>query len=253
MSKFSEAIKESTKPREKQTKLRTGSDFVRLTSDHTTVIRIIDQEPVISWSHFVPKEHSVFHANAGKGMSFMCPGRDTCPICKWNSEQRAKEDKPKNLLNSRRVYTFNVLDRTLVVGCPECGVDHYDELKKGFPEECINPDCAASLVDIDPAPRNKIQIFQKGVRVAEQFIAFEDEFGDINSYDVKLDTRGSKDQTSTICVPKPPVKLDMEEILGENWEEQLFNIKEITKPMDVESIARILKGEDYYSVFGKKE
>jgi len=253
MSEFSEAIKESTKPREKRERVSTGSDFIKLTPEHTTVIRILDSVPVISWSHFVPKKHVAFpNANAGKGMSFICPGRDVCPICDWNKQLRAKEEKPKNLLNSRKVYTFNVLDRTPVVTCPNCGADYY-ETKAGFPEECSNPDCGASLVDVESGPRNKIQIFQKGIRIAEQFIAFEDEFGDINSYDIKLDTRGSGDQTSTICVPKPPTELNLDEILGENWQEKLYNIKEIVKPMDVANIQRILDGEDFYSVFKKKD
>jgi hypothetical protein len=261
MGQFGEAIKESTKPVEKRERVSTGSDFIRLTPEHTTVIRILDEIPTISWSHFVPKKHSAFpNANAGKGMSFMCPGRATCPICKWNSEQwdefrkdtDTKEKKPKNLLNSRKVYTFNVLDRTVVVTCPSCGAEYY-ETKSGFPEECSNPDCGASLADIEAAPRNKIQIFQKGIKIAEQFIAFEDEFGDINSYDVKLDTRGTGDQSNTICVPKPPNPLNLDEILGENWQDKLYNITEIIKPMDAANITRILNGEDFYTVFKKKD
>lgn len=244
MSKFSDVIKDSNKPRSKR-EFSTGSDFIRFTPDHTTVIRILDSVPVISWSHFVPKKHAAFpNANAGKGMSFMCPGRDTCPICDWTKKQAAEGSK--NLLNARKVYTFNVLDRTPVASCPSCNVDHYEKNKSGFPEECN--DCGASLADIEAGPRNKIQIFQKGIRVAEQFISFEEEFGNVNSYDIKLDTRGSGDTTSTICVPKPPTELNLEEILGENWKDSLYNIKDIIKPMDSEKIKRILEGEDFYSV-----
>lgn len=253
MGQFSETIKESTKPREKRSGVSAGSDFIRLTSEHTTVVRILDAVPIVSWSHFVPKKHVAFpNANAGKGMSFICPGRDICPICDWNKQLRAKEEKPKNLLNSRKVYTFNVLDRTPVVAC-SCGSEYY-EGKEGFPEECSNnPDCGKSLVDVESAPRNKIQVMQKGIRIAEQFIAFEDEFGDITTYDVKLDTRGSGDQVSTICVPKPPTSIDLDKILGEDWGEKLYNIKEIVKPMEVANIQRILDGEDFYTVFKKKD
>jgi len=254
MGQFSEKIKESTQPREKTT-VRTGSDFIKLSTEHTTIVRIVDPVPEISWSHFVPKKHTAFpDANNSKGMSFICPGRDAgCPICEWNKNERAKskEEKPKNLLNSRKVYTFNVLDRTSIVRCPECGWEHY-EGKSGFPEECSNPDCKVSVVDIESGPRNKVQVMQKGIRIAEQFIAFEDEFGDVTSYDIKLDTRGTGDKSSTICVPKPPVELNLAEILGEDWKEHIYNIKEITKPMEVENIKRILAGEDYFSVFGKK-
>ena len=251
MGQFSETIQESIKPREKRERVSSGSDFIRLTSDHSTVIRVLDSKPVVSWSHFVPKKHTAFpNANASKGMSFICPGMNVCPICQWNNTQRTKENKPKNLLNSRKVFTFNVLDRTPVVICPSCSAEYY-ESKSGFPEECSNPDCNASLVDVEPTPRNKIQIFQKGVRIAEQFLAFEKEFGDVSLYDIKLDTRGTGDQSSTICVPKPQTDLKLDKLLGNGWQEKLYNIKEIVKPMEVASIKRILDGEDFYTVFKK--
>lgn len=250
MGHFSETIQESLKPKERRERVSAGSDFIRLTSEHPTIIRILDKEPIMSWSHFVPKKHTAFpNANAGKGMSFICPGMSVCPICEWNKAQRAKEEKPKNLMNSRKVFTFNVIDRTPVVACPSCSAEYY-ESKDGFPEECSNPDCNAAL-DVEPAPRNKIQIFQKGVRITEQFIAFEKEFGDVSSYDIKLDTRGVGDQSSTICVPKPPKALDLNAELGEGWEEKLYNVKEIVKPMEVDNIKRILEGEDFYTVFRK--
>lgn len=248
MGEFSDVIKESNKPREKR-EFSTGSDFIRFTKNHTTIVRVLDKVPFVSWSHFVPKRHVAFpNTNAGKGMSFMCPGRDICPICEWNKQQTSGGEKPKNLLNSRRVYTFNVLDRTPVVNCPSCSSEYYEENQSGFPDECSNPSCGVSLVDVEAAPRNKIQVFQKGIRVVDQFISFENEFGNIDSYDIKLDTRGSGDSISTVCVPKQPVELNLEEIIGENWEEKLYNIKELCKPMDPERIKRILDGEDFFSV-----
>ena len=251
MSQFSETIRENTKPRERR--VSTGSDYIRLTPEHTTVIRVLDDVPVVSWSHYVPKKHAAFPtANAGKGMSFICPGRDVCPICEWNKAQYEKEEKPKNTLNSRKIFTFNVLDRTPVVTCAECGMEHYESKDSGFPEECANPDCNASLVDVKHAPRDKVQIFQKGVMIMKQLMAFESEFGDINSYDIKLDTMGQADQTSTICVPKPPQAIHMDKILGEDWKEKLYDVKNMVKPMEVDSITRILNGEDYYSVFKKQ-
>jgi|GEM_PF-6980541 len=248
MGKFSDVIKDSNKPKSKK-EFSTGSDFIRFTTDHSTIIRVLDEEPVISWSHFVPKKHTAFpNANAGKGMSFICPGRDTCPICEWNKKQVADAggERPKNLLTSRKVYTFNVLDRTPVVACPSCSSEHYEKNRSGFPDEC--DDCGASMAEVEAAPRNKIQILQKGIRVAEQFIAFEDEFGDIREYDIKVDTRGSGDNISTILVPKPPTEINLEEILGENWQDSLYNIKEIVKPRSAEQIGRILDGEDFFSV-----
>ena len=252
MGEFSEAIKESQQTRD-TSKVTRSSDFIRLTKEHPSIIRILDSRPEIRWSHFVPKGHSAFPtANAGKGMSIICLGIDVCPICSWNKEQRANDPKTKNILNSRKIYTFNVLDRTHVVTCPECKAEYY-EAKGSFPEECSNPECnGVSIVDVEAAPRDKVQIMQKGIRIADQFIAFEEEFGDITGYDIKLDTRGSGDQSMTTGIPKPPTDIDMDKVLGETWQEQLYNIQDIVKPMEVDSITRILKGEDYFSVFGKK-
>lgn len=248
MGQFSDVIKDSTKPKSKR-EFSTGSDFVKLSLDHTTMIRILDSTPVVSWSHFVPRKHSAFpNANAGKGMSFICPGMSVCSICEWNKKQVAalKGEKPKNLLNSRRVYTFNVLDRTPVLACSNCGLEHYEKNRSDFPDECS--DCGTSLANAEAGPRNKIQIFQKGITITKQFITFEEEFGDISSYDIKLDTRVDGEQVSTICVPMPPTELKLDELVGEDWQEKLYNIKEIIKPMDTDKMDRILGGEDFYTV-----
>jgi hypothetical protein len=40
----------------------------------------------------------------------------------------------------------------------------------------------------------------------------------------------------------------LKEVLGEDWKEHLYKIEEVVKPMSVEDMAKILGGEDYYSV-----
>lgn len=249
MSEFTDVIRESTEKKTSQSTLTRGSDYVKLTNEHPTVIRILDSKPIISWTHFV-KGHSAFpNANAGKGMSFTCLGKKECPVCQWNAKQEAKA---KNRIGSRRVYTFNVLERTPVVKCPDCGAEHYS-VKGNYPEDCQNPDCSASLLDIDAEPLDKIKIMQKGVTIANQFISLEEEFGEVTEYDIKMDTRGVGDQVSTTCVPKPQTTLNLEEIIGPDWREQLFDIVSLTSPKSVDDINRILAGEDFYTVFGKKD
>lgn len=246
MGKFSQVIKESSAPM--QSNLRTGSDFVKLTNKHQTVIRVIDTEPKVSWSHWVPQGHHAFPAcNAGKGMSFICPGLDVCPICLFNKAQKAKDPKTTDLLKARRVYTFNVLDRTTTLVCPNCQVEHYEEANS-FPATCGN--CNASLSDVTPEPRNKIKIMQKGRRIADQFTAFEEEpdLGDVTGYDIKMDTRGKGTESMTTCIPKSPVALDYDTILGEGWEENKYKIDEVAAALTPEKITRVLSGEDYYIV-----
>jgi len=247
MSEFGKVLEESEK-RQNSPKARFSSDFLKLTSDHSTTIRVLDEKPESSLQHFVPKRHHAFpNTNNGKGMSFMCPGRDKgCPLCEWNDKQRAKDPDTSDLLKPRRVYTFNVLDRTPVVVCPVCGVEYY-ATNNTYPEEC---ECGQDITGIDPTPRNKIVIMQKGKRIIDQFKSFEaePELGNLCEYDIKIDTRGKGSDTMTTCVPKQKTKIDMEEAVGKDWRDSLFNIKELVKPLDPELTKRILNGEDYYSV-----
>jgi len=250
MSDFGKTLEESNK---KGGKTRYGSDFIKINSDHPSVIRVLDAKPETSWSHFVPKGHHAFpQANAGKGMSFMCPGWDDCPICAYNRAQKEQDPKTKDTLNARRVYTFNVLDRTPVVVCPSCEAEYYEN-GGSYPSEC---ECGAELANVDPTPRNRVQIMQKGKRIIEQFKSFEEEpeLGNLRDYDIKLTTSGKGSETMTTCVPKQKTKIDYDVIFGENWEEeQLYDCAAIVKPLPVEAVNRILNGEDYYTVLKKDD
>jgi len=249
MSEFGKTLVESEK---RTPRARYGSDFVKITSDHQTIVRVIDTKPEVHWSHFVPKGHHAFpNANAGKGMSFMCPGWDDCPICAWNREQKKVDPKTKDTLNARKLYTFNVIDRTPVVLCPSCEAEHY-ESSGSFPSEC---ECGASLTEVEAGPRNKIQIMQKGKRIVDQFKSFEEEseLGDLKDYDIKLDTRGKGSDSMTTCVPKQKTEIDMVGVFGDEWVDKLYDIKQVTSSLSGEFVARILKGEDYYTVLKGKE
>jgi hypothetical protein len=241
MGSFSEIINDSVQEKPK----KGSSDFLRLTEEHQTVIRVLDKEPKVSWSHWVPRGNSAFpNTNGGKGMSFMCPGKDVCPICKWNAEAKAKNPKDPNLIRARRVFTFNVLDRTPVITCPDCGVEHYRS-KSGYPTGC---ECGGSLKGIEPEPRNKVQILQKGIKVIGQLTSFEEDpdFGDLRTYDIKIDTRGTGTETITNCSPKPKSELDGDAIFTED--NQPFDIDAIIKPLSAADMKRILQGESFFDV-----
>ncbi len=244
MSEFGKTLDDSNK---RVPRARYGSDFIKLTNEHQTVVRVLDTKPEVNWSHFVPRGHHAFPtANAGKGMSFMCPGWDDCPICTWNRAQKKNDPKTKDVLNARRLYTFNVLDRTPVVSCPSCEAEHY-EVGGGYPSEC---ECGADLSETEAGPRNKVQIMQKGKRIVEQLQSFEDEpeLGDLREYDIKLDTRGQGSDSMTTCIPKQKTKIDIVDTLGEAWEDKVYDITQVTASLPTKSITRILAGEDYYTV-----
>jgi len=243
MSKFGEVV--TTKKGDSNVKF--GSDFVKLTSDHQTILRILDEQPEVFWSHYIPKGHRAFPStNAGKGMSFACPGMDTCPICAWNKKQ--KEDNPgtKDTISSRRLYTFNVLDRTPVVICSNCEAEHY-KIDSNFPEVC---DCGNDLSEAEEKPANKIKILQKGKRIYEQLVELESEpsYGDLLTYDIKFNTRGTGKDSMTVCMPMQKSNIKLNEAVGEDWKEQLYDVPKFIAPLSVEKINRILSGEDYYKV-----
>lgn len=228
---------------------RPSSDYLRLTPDHSAVIRVLDEEPEVSFQHFVRKGHPAFpNVNAGKGMSFMCPGQQTCPVCAWNQEAKAKDPNDKNLMKLRKVFTFNVLDRTPIVTCPKCNAEIYEN-GRVFPEKCS---CGADLVDVEAQPRNKIMLLQKGTRLIESLEGFEadPDLGDLRGYDIKIDTRGTGTETVNLCVPKQKAKLDLAKILGADY--VLHDVKAIVTPFEIEQITRILNGEDWASVFANK-
>jgi len=228
-----------------------SSNFLKLTAEHQTVIRILDEEPIVVFQHFVSKGHPSFpKANAGKGMSFSCPNdatNNTCPICAYNKKEWAIDKKSPNVLKKRKTYAFNVLERTMVVVCPKCGNEMF-ESGKVFPDRCS---CGADLTKVDAAPRNKIMILQKGQTIIDQLDMYEKDpdLGDVRGYDIKIDTKGSGTKVVYTCVPKQVVTLNLEEILGADWETKLFDIKSIVAPMDIEKITRILNGEDWKAVF----
>jgi hypothetical protein len=241
---FSDVITERRESTDKS-QMRFASDFIKLTDEHRTIIRVLDETPEVFWSHYVPKGHKAFpNANKGKGISVVCQGRDACPVCKWNVDN--EEDK----LRVRKLYAFNVLDRTPTIICPKCSAEHYDRVNQSYVAECH---CGQSFKKVDPQPRNKIQIMQKGVRIAEQLAAFEQEYGPTVNYDIKCDTRGKGQDAVTVCIPKQGVDINLAEILGDNWEDQRYDIKETVSPLKVEQIERILSGEGYFDVVGKKQ
>jgi hypothetical protein len=220
-----------------------GSNFLRLTKDNPSVIRILNAEPEVCWSHYIPKGFTATGSpvNNGKGGSYICSGQSTCPICEWNREH---EDKK---LSVRRLFAVNVLDRTLVKKCPECSW-HFTPIDDEYPAMCENAECGADLEDVEPESSNRVKLLMKGKTISDQFAAFEGEFGPVTKYDIKMITRGQGNQANITCISFPAEELDLEEELGEDWENFLFDLEEVVKPLPLETLEKIFSGEDYFEV-----
>lgn len=226
-----------------------GSDYVRITSDHQTIIRVLDNVPTKGWFHFIPAGHKNYPtANGGKGIGLACPGsQGNCPIC-VNNKSLKTAGRDKDVLSARPLYTFNVIDRTVVKPCPteDCYFVSYEEKGK-YASTC--PSCGSDLSGVEEAPRNEVKIMQKGITIIKQLMAFEKEadLGDLKTYDVKLDVRGKGVDSVTTCIPKP-TSVTVDDILGDSWDERLFTIDTVITPMSVESMQRVLDGESYFDV-----
>lgn len=236
---FGDVIDKSNK------RIRASSDFVKLTSDRKIVLRVLDDTPVVCWQHFVSAGHKGFpNVNKGKGMGIICPGKDSCPVCKWNSDKTKEEQ-----IRSRKIYTFNVLDRSVVKTCPSCGEEFYGKKNK-FPAACT---CGESMSEIVPEPRNKIMLMQKGIKIADQIREIQEEFGeDLTDRDITIETRGSGNETSSVCIVDQASFIDFTAILGDDWENQKFNLGEVTAPYPIEVIGRVLNGESFFEVMNEK-
>ena len=46
---------------------------------------------------------------------------------------------------------------------------------------------------------------------------------------------------------------DVAEVVGEDWEDKVYDIKQVTSPLPGDVIKRILNGEDYYTVLSSKK
>jgi hypothetical protein len=221
-----------------------------LTTKHPSTIRVLDDTPVIVWSHWIRSGHPKFpKVNAGKGMSFICSGWG-CTICEHNKN----EVDPNNKSENHKLFYARVLDRTLVRKC-ECG-KYYFEVNKWYPDKC---ECGADLSTKVPEPLNEVKILQKAASedarsILGQLIRFEDvmKLGSVTNYDIKvtatLPLGGSKDNINYMLIPRPEEKLDISSILGVDWSSKILPLSEVTKPLPSYMVNKILDGEDYYNV-----
>lgn len=69
----------------------------------TTPIRVIDEEPLSRWTHWIPQ------ANGGKGLSVTCIGKQGCPVCQAMAADKAANIKTR--YSARKLHAINVIDK----------------------------------------------------------------------------------------------------------------------------------------------
>lgn len=166
----------------------------------TTQIRILDEQPFSRWTHWLPA------ANAGKGVSITCIGKD-CPVCAIIKEDKANKAK-KPRFTSRKMHAINVLNRT---------------------------DSEVQILDKGNG------LFEQIVGIIEEM---QDTNGDICNYDVKIRVSGADKDTTYVVIPCVPTVLTKEEAALKKYELEkifpIFTAEQVTQLMNGATFDSIL-------------
>lgn len=227
-----------------------GVQYVKLTEEYRTTVRILDHNARTVWKHYVPQ------ANKGGGGSVVCPNTTSqtqaCPI-EASVAHLKRDDDDRKAANARRKFVVNVLDRTPYTTCPACnertpGVSGGPTRSK----KCAN--CKADLPkDCEFKPLNKVKVLEGGPRLFNEGLnAIErmqkEELGlDITQYDITFTTTGKGRDKKTTALPRDPEPLPADALIDPetNEPQKLFNLDELTVPDSIEVINAMLAGETY--------
>lgn len=237
-------------------KIFESTDFVSLSPNYTSIIRILDEHSKMFFSHFINHNHPL-HSNFSKGIGLVCSSDwvlthnkqfiyynliqdNGCPVCKFNSELEDQSLRIKVGIQ----YATNVLDLSEVKTCLKCNNVNYP-INNFFPKTCLS---CGELLQSDAQPLFKIKILCKGQKVFDQLNKFVELYGDIRYYNIKIKQRGKDLDTTTICLPEVKSKLNIVKVLGTNWKNDLYDIENYSSPLPADIADKILRGSDYFEI-----
>jgi hypothetical protein len=204
--------------------------FVWTPGEHT--IRILDED--------VPS-HLCYWFGSGhvKALGADDPQATQNKRIRMENPDNFKKVKGYRQLNIR--YFMNILDRTVVKICPECG----KEVKLiGGEFQVVCPHCSeGKLAGVEAAPLNEVRMLQGGRTLFEQFVekqlTTKDEEGNevgVQNFDLKLIVVGTGAQRTTVA------------ILGDGRDEvvvppdQLYDTSKMIPEVTVEEMEKLVAG-----------
>lgn len=231
---FAEGIENTNTdyPKEKRT------EFLKLSDGHTYSIRILEPKATKVFTHFLGGRYTV-----------RCLG-DNCPICKKTMELAAKypetyKREPGYAPRQKRYYV-NVLDKTNVKKCPECGTEYLN------PNVGICSSCSVALGD--PEPSNTVKMLAKGPAVFGQLNDINKAVLDqqrepigINNYDLSLVVSGRGKETKITVVPQPQ---NNEPVEGEL---ELFEISKTLIELEPDEMLDVQRGVSLKDIFAARK
>ena len=134
---------------------------------------------------------------------------DACPICADN--HRIYMENPDSYRDisgyspkSKR-YIFNVLDRTPVKICTNCGAEN-PKVTSSFPTSCFS--CSTIIVNEKPKPAMKVKLLSCGVKLATAINSIDKTVNTddgepigFTNYDIKLSVEGTGKTRNIIPIP----------------------------------------------------
>jgi len=182
---------------------------------------------------------------------------DDCPICVNNRRIIAENPKTfrniKSYSSKRQVFYVNILDRTPSKVCPNCA-EANKSVTGEFPTVCQN--CSAVIVNVEPTPRNKVCILNRGKEFYSNIKsvngAITDELGEpvgIESYDLMIMVPADTKRPVAQGLPHQNDEIEYDE-------KEIYQLDEAPLRMDGDEIKSFLSGvslSDIYSARNAEE
>lgn len=133
----------------------------------TFTVRVLEEDYKTFYVHWI--------STGRGGYNIACLGSDDCPICIDNFKIIAEHPEDFRSIkgwNGRRKSCYvNVLDRTLVKKCANCGGENNANQNGDYQPACWS--CNESIMDVIAEPSNTVKIFSRGPETFEQLESYD--------------------------------------------------------------------------------
>lgn len=206
-------------------------------------IRILTPMAVLKFMHFLKRKYAV-----------ECLGGD-CPVCSYNKDLIQQypdnfRDQPGYNGKSRRHYV-NVLDRTEVKVCTNCGEETKADMTGAFPNVCSA--CGTIITEVTPAPSNRVKVMSASETFMSQLVGFEQATKDKNgeplgwcNFDFQIMVNMVNKRKNPTPSPDRSATDSVEELYNE---EDLFDLDKALIHLEADEIKDLLKGVSLSDIF----
>lgn len=226
-----------------RTRKRTSSDYVKFEEGYRVVLRLLEDKSRVTWTHWLQE------ANAGKGLSAICPNTDKVKICPVEKEldQLANDDPRFNERKRKPKYIANVLDRTPVTFHESCS----QVTPKGSGNKCIH--CGESVAKNTFTPLNKVKILSGGPRLFRETLNGVEKLQQeelqlsITEYDIVFQTQGRGRDKRISAIPQTAEEFNDEWLVDPetNEPQRKFDLDTLSEPTTVEEIEAMMNGATF--------